>query len=245
MNKWNMHAPDRPSAAGTDDGRRRNAAAGDQRRAGEVDPNALPRRERERLRHRAEILEAAEELFANFGYEKTSVKRIAERAELSVGRIYNHFDSKASIFRELMEGHMRELHTRGDEASDPNDPPLRQLRNRIAAAIEHFKEHRDFLVIYHTENQFALDGLIKDEIHANRMIVAELFAAAMERGEIPREDPQVLAAVLIGAAHRLLDMFMDGGNREAFDAVPRILERMIIEPLEMRQRRASQMEEAE
>ncbi len=203
----------------------------------------LSRRERERLRHRAEILEAAEELFAHFGYEKTGVKQIAERAELSVGQIYNHFDGKAEIFRELMEGHIRDLHKLGDEASDVNDPPLRQLRRRIEAVIEHFKEHLDFLAIYHNENQFALEGLIKDEIRTNREIVAGLFAAAMERGEIPREDARVLAAVLIGAAHRLLDMFMDSNDREAFDAIPGILERMIIAPLETRQRHVSQMEE--
>ncbi len=204
----------------------------------------LPRRERERLAHRAEILKTAEELFAHFGYENTGVKHIAERAELSVGQIYNHFEGKEEIFREIMEGHIRTLHERGNEACNENDPPLRQLRRRIEAAIAHFKEHRDFLVIYHNENQLALEGLIRDEIRTNREIIAGLFSAAMERGEIPRENTRVLAAVLIGATHRLLDMFMDSDDREAFDAVPGILERMIIKPLEMRQRRASRTEEA-
>lgn len=203
----------------------------------------LSRRERERLRCRVEILEAAEELFARFGYEKTGVKQIAERAELSVGQIYNHFDGKAEIFRELVESHIHELHERGNDACNASDPPLRRLRQRIEAAIAHFKEHRDFLVIYHNENQLALEGMIKTEILRNREMVAGLFAEAMERGEIPREDPRVLAAVLIGAAHRLLDMFMDGDDREAFDAVPGILERMILEPLEMRQSRHSRTEE--
>lgn len=201
------------------------------------------RRERERLHHRTEILAAAEELFAHFGFEKTGVKQIAERAELSVGQIYNHFEGKEQVFREIMERHLRELHERGDEACDADDPPLRQLRSRIEAAIAHFKEHRDFLIIYHRENRFTLEGLIEDEIRTNREIIAGLFDAAMQRGEIPREDPHVLAAMLIGAVHRLLDMFMDGDDREAFDAVPGIIERVIIEPLETRKRRVSQMEE--
>jgi TetR/AcrR family transcriptional regulator len=203
----------------------------------------ISRRERERLRHRDEILKAAEELFARFGFEKTGVKQIAERAELSVGQIYNHFEGKEEIFRELIEGHLRELHERGTEACAPDDPPLHQLRCRIEAAVAHFKEHRDFLVIYHNENPLALEGMIKEEIRRNREIVAELFDEAMERGEIPREDPHVLAAVLIGAAHRLLDMFTEMDDRYAFDEVPGILGRMILEPLEERQRHATPMED--
>jgi len=217
--------------------RKKRAPAG---ASNDVQPS---RRERERLSHHAEILAAAEELFAHFGYAKTGVKQIAERAELSVGQIYNHFEGKEEIFREIVERHILALHERSDEASDVNDPPLLQLRCRIEAAVTHFKEHRDFLVIYHNENQFALEGLIKDEIRRNRNVVAELFADAMERGEIPREDPRVLAAMLIGAVHRLLDMFTESDDRNVFDALPGILERMIIEPLEMRQKRASRMEE--
>ncbi len=203
----------------------------------------IPRRERERLRHRAEILKAAEELFARFGFEKTGVKQIAERAELSVGQIYNHFEGKEEIFRVLVEGHLRELHERGNVACTPDDPPLHQLRCRIEAAVAHFKEHRDFLVIYHNENPLALEGMIKEEIRRNREIVAALFGEAMERGEIPREDPHVLAAVLIGAAHRLLDMFTEMEDRNAFDEVPGIIERMILEPLEERQRHATPTED--
>lgn len=201
------------------------------------------RRERERLRHRAEILEAAEELFARFGYEKTGVKQIAERAELSVGQIYNHFEGKEEIFRELLEAHLRELHERGDNACSPEDPPLHRLRCRIEASIEHFKKNRDFMRIYHNENPLVLHGLVWEAIKKNREIVAGLFAEAMERGDIPREDPHVLAAVLIGAAHRLLDVFTESEDRDAFDAVPEVLDRIILEPLETRRRHAPRMED--
>jgi TetR/AcrR family transcriptional regulator len=198
----------------------------------------VSRRERERLRHRMEILEAAEELFARFGYEKTGVKQIAERVELSVGQIYNHFKGKEEIFRELMETRMNELHELGADACRPDDPPLEQLRSRIRAAIEHFRRHRDFMIIYHNENPLVLHGMVMEEVQRNREILAGLFDDAMERGDIPRENPGELATILIGAVHGLLDLLAECEDERAFDGVPTLLDRIILQPLERRRKRS-------
>ena len=44
------------------------------------------------------IIEAAYELFLEQGYHGTSMRQIAERAGLTMGGIYNHFDGKESIW---------------------------------------------------------------------------------------------------------------------------------------------------
>ena len=44
------------------------------------------------------IVEAAYELFLEQGYHGTSMRQIAERAGLTMGGIYNHFDGKESIW---------------------------------------------------------------------------------------------------------------------------------------------------
>jgi TetR/AcrR family transcriptional regulator len=197
-------------------------------------------RERERRRCKKEILAAAAELFARFGYERTSMKRIAERAELSVGKLYNHFEGKEEIFREIMQIQLEELHKRGDEACNPLDPPLQQIRSRIDAAVEHFREHRDFMIIYHNENPMNLEGTIRENMRKNREIVTGLFASAIERGDIRGEEsPLVLAAVLIGAVHRLMDLMVEGEEEDAFEAIPGIIDRIILNPLERAQKGAS------
>jgi AcrR family transcriptional regulator len=205
-------------------------------------PRHSARRERERLRYRGEILAAAAGLFARFGFERTSMRQIAERADISVGKLYNHFEGKEEIYRVLMDNHLRELHSRGDAACSPGDPPLGRLRSRIRSAIKHFKEHRDFMIIYHNENPLSLEGMVREEIRKNREIVAGLFAEAIERGDIPKEDPYVLAAMLIGAAHRLLDLLAEREGEDAFESVPGILDRLILNPLEIRGRDAPAME---
>lgn len=56
------------------------------------------RKEREKKEMQALILEAAKELFLKEGYEKTSIRNIAEKIEYSPGTIYQYFDDKDDIF---------------------------------------------------------------------------------------------------------------------------------------------------
>lgn len=53
---------------------------------------------------RQAILDAAEDLFLNNGYNGTSMRQIAQAAGgIAVGGIYNHFGSKEAIFQALLE----------------------------------------------------------------------------------------------------------------------------------------------
>lgn len=56
------------------------------------------RREKKRDRHRQEIMEAAEKLFLSQGYEKTTMKEIADKALYAKGTIYNYFESKGELY---------------------------------------------------------------------------------------------------------------------------------------------------
>lgn len=64
--------------------------------------NKLSRKERDFLRHKAEIMNSAEELFAEEGYYNVTMDMIAERSEYSKGSLYNHFDSKEILFFEML-----------------------------------------------------------------------------------------------------------------------------------------------
>ncbi len=53
-------------------------------------------------RTRARLIQAAHRLFIEQGYHGTSMRRIAERAGLALGGIYNHFASKEDILAAVM-----------------------------------------------------------------------------------------------------------------------------------------------
>ena len=47
---------------------------------------------------RQRILKVATNEFASYGFENTSIERIAKKADISVGSIYRYFDSKEDMF---------------------------------------------------------------------------------------------------------------------------------------------------
>ncbi len=53
-------------------------------------------------RTRADIIEAAHDLFIQNGYHGTSMRQIATQAGIALGGIYNHFAGKEDIFREVV-----------------------------------------------------------------------------------------------------------------------------------------------
>jgi AcrR family transcriptional regulator len=61
----------------------------------------LSRKQRERLRHRREILDTALKLFSERGFHNVSMQQIAEASEFAVGTLYNFFASKEALFEEL------------------------------------------------------------------------------------------------------------------------------------------------
>ena len=54
-------------------------------------------------RSRARLLEAALELFSHQGYRATSIREIAQAANLSTGNVYHHFPDKETLFRTLLD----------------------------------------------------------------------------------------------------------------------------------------------
>ena len=55
-----------------------------------------------RIESRAKILVAALELFAVDGYHNTSISKIAKRADISKGLLYNYFDSKEELLKDVV-----------------------------------------------------------------------------------------------------------------------------------------------
>ena len=65
------------------------------------------RKEREKLEMRRKIVDVAKDLFIHEGFEKTSIRQIAEKIEYSPATIYLYFKDKTEIFQEIM-GCLRE-----------------------------------------------------------------------------------------------------------------------------------------
>jgi len=71
------------------------------------EPNT--RREREHEQHIRHILDAAESIFAEQGFFRTTMRQIALKAEFALGTIYSYFGSKKELYGKVIETKVDEL----------------------------------------------------------------------------------------------------------------------------------------
>jgi len=90
-----------------------------------------PQQDRSR-RKREALLDAALEMFAEYGYERASVEAIARRAGVAVGAFYQHFTSKRQILLVLMDRLLEEVE--GVMAPTPGEVPT-DMRSLIRSTL--------------------------------------------------------------------------------------------------------------
>ncbi|OYU77331.1 MAG: TetR family transcriptional regulator, partial [Burkholderiales bacterium PBB5] len=78
-------------------------------RASTATPAAAAAKEEVARTSRDEILQAAAELFMEFGYAATSIDAVAERLGATKGRIYHHYRSKADLYFDVQVAAMNRI----------------------------------------------------------------------------------------------------------------------------------------
>jgi AcrR family transcriptional regulator len=63
-------------------------------------------REEKSERSRRAVLDAALYLFSHHGYRATTMREVADRANVSTGNVYHHFPDKDAIFRALIDEYL-------------------------------------------------------------------------------------------------------------------------------------------
>jgi len=108
----------------------------------------IGRREREKRARRQEILDAAEKLFAQKGFFKTTLAEIAAASEFGMGTIYQFFSSKDEIYFTLFTEKTEQLFSLIENTLSRFDSSLDKLRALVTTAFGFFEDHRDFFKIF-------------------------------------------------------------------------------------------------
>ncbi|MFE9805543.1 TetR/AcrR family transcriptional regulator [Streptomyces sp. NPDC005227] len=100
---------------------------------------------------RRELLGTAAEVFAEQGYNATTVRRIADEAGMLAGSLYYHFDSKESMLEEILRTFLDELWDGYDTVLEAGLDPRETLEALVTESFREIDRHRAAVAIYQKE----------------------------------------------------------------------------------------------
>jgi len=163
---------------------------------------------------REHILDIALDLFGTQGYDKTSVREIAEKLGFSKASIYYHFASKEDI---LMALHFR-LHEFGRDAMsavDLSETSAEVWMALLDRLIDQILEYHD-LFILQERNRAAIAKLHRERHISEHDLIDDWFRGALANRAIPLDD-RVRMACAFEAVMGVLDLVGD-----VFSEVPSV-----------------------
>lgn len=161
-----------------------------------------------REQSRTRILEAALGLFARHGYERTSVRMIAEAAGVAQGLLYNYYDGKEALLRAILQRSLQDVEESFLRAAGGKTPRER-IERLIGAAFDIVQENLPFWrLTYQLRMQPGVaEGLSQEVRESSEAIRRELEELLRPAGApAPAVDARLLFAAIDGAAqHYAID----------------------------------------
>jgi len=191
----------------------------------------LPRRERDRLRRREDILRAAERVFAEKGYHAASIEEIANAAEYGTGTVYLYFKDKEALYVELFEEKVRELIQFIRQQMGVEEEALQALKQVIQARMEYFDRNRAFFQIYVREGLNLGWSKHQRWMGIRRLylsyleLLTRLIRAGQRRRQLRPGDPRRMAIAISGMMIQLTqDWLQSKGNQPLMNQADFVLE---------------------
>ncbi len=150
-------------------------------------------------RTRQQLLDAAESVFGEVGYDQASIAEITRRAGVALGTFYVYFPHKQAIFIELIDELGLRLRAALAQGIKGLTDRLAVERAGFEAFLEFARMHRN---LYRVVRQ--AEFVDAEAYHRYYRRIAEAYthglAKAMDAEQISRFDPEVVAYALMGIA---------------------------------------------
>jgi len=188
----------------------------------------LPRREREKLRQRQEMLAAAFDLFSQKGYHNVSMHEIAVKAEFAIGTLYRFFDNKEDLYKALVLEQCDKFEDAVARAIGDGDDEVEKLRNYVRTKGERFRENLPFVRLFLAESRGAsfnikagLDEELRKRYYAFLERLALIFDSGIKNKRFKNiTDPYHLAVALDSVVDAFLLLWLDAPERHPYPEDP-------------------------
>ena len=155
------------------------------------------------------IINHAVELFAEKGFEGTSIRDLAAKAGVNVAMVNYYFGSKEKLFENMVE--LKASYTRGmlDEiAKSDSYTDIQKVELIIDSYIGKIFSNRKFHRVLHQEMMLSkregMQQSIVDILFPNSLIIKGVIDAGIKKGSFRKVDSPLVIATIIGTINQVL-----------------------------------------
>lgn len=155
------------------------------------------------------IMQTAISLFSEKGYEGTSIRDLAQKAEVNLAMINYYFGSKEKLFEAIVEERME--HIRGkieDLENDKNLTEIEKIDLIIEAYVDRFLTYPDFHKVIEQEMLVSprkeMHQKIIEAITQNINNFTKILEKGIRKKIFKKVDAPLLFASIVGTIHKVL-----------------------------------------
>jgi AcrR family transcriptional regulator len=174
------------------------------------------RRQEEKERRRAEILDAAEAVVASVGWDALTMDQVARRARLSRALLYVYFTDKVDLMYGICERGLATMHQRFAEATARHRLGLEQI---VAIGRAYIAFSQEFPVYFDIQSRCELREVNTSQASPNeascqaaglalQVLMVRVLEAGVRDGSIRPDlgDPRIVANALWGMTHGVVQL---------------------------------------
>ena len=160
------------------------------------------------------ILEATIQVLLRLGKERLTTTRVALRAGVSVGTLYQYFPNKSSLLQAVLRRHLDEVTNAVELACEKQrGATLRQMATALITAFfaAKMKNVKTSVALYSVSSDVDGAKIVQQTGIRTNTAIVEMLASACEP---LRKDPELVASILQGAMAGISRRLLESGSPE-------------------------------
>jgi TetR/AcrR family transcriptional regulator, cholesterol catabolism regulator len=151
---------------------------------------------------RREVVGTAAKLFAERGYDTTSMSELTAATGLAAGGLYHYIEGKDDLLIAICDELLEPLLEQAREIVAAEAPPVEQLHALVTAWVAHVVAHRHHMLVFTQERQ-AIERQVRwrrvrSQRKAFEKILDDVLASGEADGSMPFADRRLSLLALLG-----------------------------------------------
>jgi AcrR family transcriptional regulator len=166
-------------------------------------------------RKQQQVVTEAARVFAERGYDQTTMQQLADEVGIAAGGLYHYFGSKEQLLIRICDQLMNPLLAEARELLKSEDPPEEQLRELIRLWVDHVVAHRDHMLVFQQERHAIEHGAQWKGVRDDRKAFERLVESVLKNVDTSADDPRLALSALLGMVNHTAQWFRPRGRLTA------------------------------